>query len=294
MQADFEICESDIAGTTITITASGGGGGGNYDFQIDPPGPGPKDNYNNESSPFSFDASGDLSVGVNTFLLERVEASGGNGCILTGSPIDATVVTVDANVTTPTTGADENVCATFYADLDGNTPGSGTGLWTVQGGSGASIDDNLDPNTGVTNLDVGVNTFRWTITNGECEEFEEITITRNALPVPALAGPNDVCEASIGNVYTTDAGMTNYVWVVDMDGTKTAGGAGTDNTVTVTWDNPGAQTVTVNYDDDNGCTASSPTIYNVTVNPNPTTSITPALPGEQCAGCIINNIQDTI
>jgi hypothetical protein len=92
MQADFSICEADIAGTTITLTASGGGGGGNFDWTV--VGPGGTDVYTNEPSPFVLDVSVDLSVGANTFELTNIQASSGNGCILTGSPIDATVVTV--------------------------------------------------------------------------------------------------------------------------------------------------------------------------------------------------------
>ena len=63
-----------------------------------------------------------------------------------------------------------------------------------------------------------------------------------ALPAPTIAsGPNDVCINSTGNVYTTQAGKTNYVWTVSSGGTITAGGTATDNTVTVTWTTAGAR-----------------------------------------------------
>jgi len=48
-----------------------------------------------------------------------------------------------------------------------------------------------------------------------------------------------------GNIYTTQAGMTNYLWTVSAGGTITAGGSTIDNTVTVTWTTTGAQTVSV-------------------------------------------------
>ena len=63
--------------------------------------------------------------------------------------------------------------------------------------------------------------------------------------------------------------MSNYAWNVSIGGTITAGGGINNNTVTVTWDSAGAQTVDVNYENIGGCTAATPTVLNVTVNPLP-------------------------
>ena len=68
--------------------------------------------------------------------------------------------------------------------------------------------------------------------------------------------------------------MTNYTWVVSAGGTITAGGGSTNNTVTVTWNTAGAQTVSVNYTNGTNCTASAPTVYNVAVNALPLLVIT--------------------
>jgi hypothetical protein len=109
-----------------------------------------------------------------------------------------------------------------------------------------------------------------------------LTITVNPLPVPTITGPATVCAQSAGNVYTTQTGMTNYIWVVSAGGTITAGGTTTSSTVTVTWNTAGARTVSVNYSNANGCTAASPTVYNVTVNPLPVPTITG--PAAMCTG----------
>ena len=66
--------------------------------------------------------------------------------------------------------------------------------------------------------------------------------------------------------------MSGYTWTVSAGGTIAAG-AGT-NTVTISWSTAGAQLVTVNYTNSNGCTAASATIYNITVNPIPVVTIT--------------------
>jgi hypothetical protein len=110
-------------------------------------------------------------------------------------------------------------------------------------------------------------------------------VTVNALPVPTLTGAGSVCVNSTGNVYTTEAGMSNYAWTVSTGGTITAGGTSTSNTVTITWSTAGAQTVSVNYSNLTSCTAASATVKNVTVNVLPVPTITgPAVACSNSAG----------
>ncbi|MFZ4523456.1 MAG: T9SS type A sorting domain-containing protein [Bacteroidales bacterium] len=87
-----------------------------------------------------------------------------------------------------------------------------------------------------------------------------------SLPYPTITGPSSVCNESIGNVYTTEAGYTGYSWLISPGGIITAGGSSGDNVVTVTWTVSGTQTVSVNYNNSAGLPAPVPTIYNVTVN----------------------------
>lgn len=60
-----------------------------------------------------------------------------------------------------------------------------------------------------------------------------------------ITGNTASCAGTTTNVYTTQAGMTNYNWVLSTGGTVTAG-AGT-NSITVTWTTAGAKTVTITY-----------------------------------------------
>ncbi|HOY32137.1 MAG TPA: T9SS type A sorting domain-containing protein, partial [Bacteroidales bacterium] len=94
----------------------------------------------------------------------------------------------------------------------------------------------------------------------------------NALPVPVITGADSVCNGSTGVAYSTEAGMTGYSWIISAGGSITSG-AGT-NSVQVSWNIAGPQTISVNYTDGNGCTAVTATTYGVMVNALPVPVIT--------------------
>jgi hypothetical protein len=101
-----------------------------------------------------------------------------------------------------------------------------------------------------------------------------LAVTINPLPVPAISGPVSVCSGSPGNVYTTEQGMTGYVWIVSGGGSITSGGGTTNNTATITWNVTTLQSVSVNYTNPAGCSAQNPTVLPVAVNPLPSPTIT--------------------
>jgi hypothetical protein len=97
-------------------------------------------------------------------------------------------------------------------------------------------------------------------------------VTVNSLPVPTITGLAVVCEGTAGVTYSTEASMAGYTWNISAGGTITGGGG--TNTITVTWNTAGAQWVSVNYTDGNGCTAATATVKNVTINSLPVPTIT--------------------
>jgi hypothetical protein len=149
-------------------------------------------------------------------------------------------------------------------------------IWTVTAGgtiNGAATNSSVS----ITWNTVGAQTLTVNYNNlSGCPAITPTSygVTVNALPVPTITGPTNICIGTAGNVYTTQAGMTGYVWAVSAGGQITSGGTGTDNTVTVTWNGSGAQTVSVNYTNAGGCAALAPFVYNVTVNPLPVPTIT--------------------
>ena len=96
-----------------------------------------------------------------------------------------------------------------------------------------------------------------TNTEGCSDVSAPITITVYSLPLPSLTGSQSVCTEAV-ETYTTESGMSNYSWNV-TGGTVSAGGTNTDNSVTVTWTTLGSQSVSVNYENEYGCSADTPT-----------------------------------
>lgn len=195
-----------------------------------------------------------------------------NGCV--GIPITM-VVTVNPTPNAVATPPSQAICSNTSTNiaLSGATAGT-TYSWTigivpVASVTGASAGNGdlisqvlLNPTT-----DPGIVTYTITPSANGCAGIP-ITVaeTVNPLPIPVIAGPTPVCQNTTGNVYTTEAGMSNYVWTV-TGGTITAG-AGSNN-ITVTWNTVGTGSVTVTYTDPNGCNPVTPTVFPVLVHPLP-------------------------
>ncbi|MBN1108523.1 MAG: SprB repeat-containing protein, partial [Bacteroidales bacterium] len=135
--------------------------------------------------------------------------------------------------------------------------------WSTVDGSGLVATD--EDQTGLT---AGTYTVLVLDVNG-CQVIKNIVVLQSEIPVPTLSGPTPVCQGITGNIYTTEAGMTNYIWTVSPGGLITSGGTFTDNTITITWDTPGSHLVTVNYTNSFGCTGILPATFSVNVDPLP-------------------------
>lgn len=90
------------------------------------------------------------------------------------------ILLYNSNQPAANAGQDQSVCTPQTSViLDGNDavfPASGQ--WIVVSGTGVLIDES-DPGTLVTGLSIGLNVFRWTITNGSCDPgitFDEVSV----------------------------------------------------------------------------------------------------------------------
>ena len=199
----------------------------------------------------------------------------------TGNPATSNSITITTNpLPTPTLAGPVSICAGTSGNVYTTEVGYLNYAWNVSAGgivtAGGTNTDNTVTVTWVGSGPQTVSVNYSDVNNCVAVSPTVYNVTVNPLPVPIMSGPSSVCLNSTGNVYSTQAGMTGYNWIVSAGGTVTAGGTNTDNTVTVTWTTLGPQTVSVNYTNANGCTATTPSVANITVNPLPVPFLTGA------------------
>jgi hypothetical protein len=168
------------------------------------------------------------------------------------------------------------VCAASTGNVYTTQPGNSNYQWTVSSGGTITSGIGTEAIT-VTWNTTGAQTVSVNYQNSYgCSAITPpvFNVIVNALPTPTISGPQPVCQYSTGNVYSTQAGFSNYQWTVSPGGTIIAG-AGT-NSITVNWNIAGTQAVNVNYNTSNGCQAIVATAYSVTVNAAPVPTITGA------------------
>jgi hypothetical protein len=94
-------------------------------------------------------------------------------------------------------------------------------------------------------------------------------VTVNDLPTPSFTvQPGSKACLGVNVTYTTQASMTSYVWgfpgILNTDYSITSGGTSSSSTVTLKWLTTGSKTVTINYNNTGGCSATSATSSTVT------------------------------
>ncbi|WP_423130330.1 MBG domain-containing protein [Gaoshiqia sp. Z1-71] len=230
----------------------------------------------------------DVSLAVGTATFNNATVGTGktvtaSGLTLTGtdagnyvlSPATATTTADIYALPVPGISGDLTVCSGTEAELYTTEAGMTDYDWTVSGGTvtagGTSNDHTITVDWGAAGT--GTITVNYTNATGcTADASTQRSVTIYALPEPSISGVEEACSGSAGNVYTTQAGMTNYQWTVN-GGTITAGGGTGNSSVTVSWGAAGTGTVRVNYTNANGCTANQPAEKEVTINALPTPTI---------------------
>lgn len=127
------------------------------------------------------------------------------------------VVTVSNPPTTSNAGPNQLICSGNAAVFAGNTPTSGTGTWTLSSGAGVPTTPN-DPNSPVTGLGPGFNTFTWTISNGCGSSSDNVNInldqTNPTINCPANfnVNANASCAFTIPDYTGLATGSDNCGW----------------------------------------------------------------------------------
>ncbi|MBS1742856.1 MAG: Ig-like domain-containing protein [Bacteroidetes bacterium] len=237
------------------------------------------------TSLLSNDTDGGTWSSNNTSVATVNAASGLVTAIAPGNAVISYMVT-DGNGCSATVTIPVTVLSLPVPTLSGPNPicPNSTGIYTTEAGQlnytwtftgGTLIAGGTGADNTITILwdQPGPKTINVNYTNADgCFGAASATVTTSSGITPFLSGPITVCQLS-NELYTTDPGQSNYTWNV-TGGTISAGGTSTDNTATVTWNTAGTGTVTINYDDVNGCTVVSPTVLNVNVHTLPNATLT--------------------
>jgi hypothetical protein len=260
-----------VGGAGLPVGLSGSQFGVNYQLQIGGvdtgstvPGTGSALNFGTKT------AAGTYTVVASTTAVKSCSINMTGNAIIIINPLPTPTIT--GLTATPT------LSSTVYTTQTGMTGYS----WTVSAGGTITAGGTATDNTAtVTWNNDGPQTVSVNYNNANLCTAVSATVynvTVGDLPIPTITGPTPVCINSTNNVYVTEAGMTDYTWTVSGGGTITAGGGVSNNTVTVTWNTASAQTVTVNYKNGAGYTATTPTSKTITVNSLPIPAITGATP----------------
>ena len=106
-----------------------------------------------------------------TYILSVIDL---NNCQNT----DDVVFTI-SSLPVPDAGQDLIACnGNNSINLEGIAPSSGIGTWTCTTPPKATIQNTNNPSTLVTNLKVGSNQFKWTVSNGACTPAYDLTIVK--------------------------------------------------------------------------------------------------------------------
>jgi len=210
----------------------------------------------------------------------NVSVYGSNVCS-DGSP-SSLAVTVNPLPNPTLTAGPLGVCVGSTAVVYQTQSGMTAYAWTIS--SGGTIISGAGTNSITVNWNtIGAQTLGLNYTTPlGCTLSTPTVFAINVvpLPIPTINGLANACLGFTTNVYSTQTGMTGYTWTLSPGGVITSG-AGT-NAITVTWNTLGAKTVMVNYTNAEGCSAATPSVLNVTVNP--TSSPTLTGPDAICAG----------
>jgi len=269
--ADQTICYNSVPDTLRSVAATGGTGSYTYQWQSSA-----------DNATFT-DISGATSAKYSSEALKTTtyyrlqQTSGTCGTVTT----DTVKVTIQDNLKAGKALANQTICYNSVPDtLRSVDATGGTGKYTYQWQSSA---DNATFNdiSGATSAKYSSEALKTTTyyrlqqtSGGTCGTVitDTVKVTVNTLPTPTISGPAPVCATTTTSVYTTEPGMTNYVWAVSAGGLITSDETVPDNSITVTWNTIGTQTVSVNYTNLDGCSAATVTVKTVTVDPLPATS----------------------
>ena len=131
---------------------------------------------------------------------------------------DNVTITYTLNPLSANAGGDQIVC-TNGANLYANNPEPYSGVWTlISGGANTTIENPTNYYTNVNDLGIGVNTFRWSVTDGTTTVFDDCNVTNNT-PLSSTTGNVEICEDNTTLIASITSGASVLWSVVSGSGT---------------------------------------------------------------------------
>jgi gliding motility-associated-like protein len=257
--ASFTVCEN----TLLTFSANGQDGSGNYEYEF----------FVNGVSQGPASTTNALPLTITSNVNVEVEVTDTNtGC---KDRADTDITMIANPVIAITSPNDMDEFCTGEPITFNFTPGyTEYVLYAGPAGTPTELYRGATPSF---TLAAGFNTTTDVAVSAEnisgCSALSNIiTIVINNRPTPTITGDTEVC-ANDAKTYTTDSGSGESNWQWNVTG-GTIVGADNTASVDVVWDGPAPHTITVNYDNSDGCPAVTPTSQAITVNPLPVPTVT--------------------
>ncbi|MBZ4043334.1 T9SS sorting signal type C domain-containing protein [Flavobacterium hibisci] len=211
-----------------------------------------------------------IGSGIGTVSVTATNACGTSSASTTGNITPTTAPATPGTITQPTNkcaGSNGNIYS--IASVNGAT----SYTWSVTG-SGWSVTSGGTTTSATITIGSGIGTVSVTATNacGTSSASTTGNITPNPSPTPTFTtlAQLQTC-AGEHMTYTTQSGQSNYTWtvsgVLNTDYRLIARGTTTNYDIVIEWLTAGSKTVTVNYNNSNGCNGAAAATYatNVTV-----------------------------
>ena len=118
-------------------------------------------------------------------------------------------------------GEDAQLCENYY-QMNAEHPKGTTGIWTVTGTGGGTIENNTAWNTNITNLEPGTNHFEWYVTGYSCSSRDTVALTYNLPPIAQFEADSEEFTAPQEVIFTNTSdywpGWTEpdeFIWSID-------------------------------------------------------------------------------
>jgi gliding motility-associated-like protein len=108
-------------------------------------------------------------------------------------------------------GDDTELCETFYTLQGSVLPEGASGLWTVLAGGGTFADAS-SPNSGVSEMPIGTNSFIWTVTLSGTSISDTVSILVSEPPTVAIAGEDQSICSNKANLSANTPIVGQGIW----------------------------------------------------------------------------------